>query len=90
MVNTSNPLLVAVIGVGLVGAELVDQILAQPQGLFQLVSLSSSKSTLFSASGLSLSPSEWSRYRRHRQDHVWVVVFAKMFLSEQSLKFDYC
>lgn len=57
--SSSSPILVAVVGVGLVGAEFVDQLLAQPAGIFQLVSLSSSKKTIFSAQGLSVGLSDW-------------------------------
>lgn len=50
---------VAVVGVGLVGAEFVDQLLALPTGQFQIASLSSSKATLFAADGLSFGSSDW-------------------------------
>ena len=59
MSSPSSPILVAVVGVGLVGAEFIDQLLVQPKGIFQLVSLSSSKTTLFSAQGLSVQLSDW-------------------------------
>lgn len=59
MPSSSDAILVSVVGVGLVGSELVDQLLAQPKGIFQLVSLSSSKTTLFSAQGLSVTRSDW-------------------------------
>ncbi|PAV15163.1 aspartate kinase homoserine dehydrogenase [Pyrrhoderma noxium] len=58
MVSQTQPTLVAVIGIGLVGAEFVDQLLAQPKERFQIVSLSTSRVTLFNASGLDLS-SNW-------------------------------
>ena len=58
MVSQTQPTLVAVIGIGLVGAEFVDQLLAQPRERFQIVSLSTSRVTLFNASGLDLS-SNW-------------------------------
>jgi homoserine dehydrogenase len=51
---------VAVIGVGLVGAEFVRQLLALPQPHpFRLVSLSSSKTHLFSADGLDVGIDNW-------------------------------
>ncbi|EPQ52300.1 hypothetical protein GLOTRDRAFT_117701 [Gloeophyllum trabeum ATCC 11539] len=51
---------VAVIGVGLVGAEFVDQLLALPApNPFRLVSLSSSKTSLLSQNGLSFSSQGW-------------------------------
>lgn len=52
---------VAIVGVGLVGAELISQLLALPApSPFKLVSLSSSKRTLFSEDGLSVIPETWT------------------------------
>ncbi|EJC98284.1 uncharacterized protein FOMMEDRAFT_143345 [Fomitiporia mediterranea MF3/22] len=59
MSSPKQPVFVAIVGIGLVGAEFVDQLLAQPKELFQIISLSSSKATLFSADGLSIGPSSW-------------------------------
>ena len=39
MVSQTQPTLVAVIGIGLVGAEFVDQLLAQPKERFQIVTI---------------------------------------------------
>lgn len=50
---------VAVVGVGLVGAEFVNQLLALPSEMFRLVSLSTSRGTLFSADGLAVNSSNW-------------------------------
>ncbi|THG94317.1 hypothetical protein EW026_g7135 [Hermanssonia centrifuga] len=52
---------VAIVGVGLVGAELISQLLSLSQpSPFTLVSLSSSKRTVFSPSGLEITPSTWA------------------------------
>ncbi|KAJ3491587.1 hypothetical protein NLI96_g584 [Meripilus lineatus] len=54
------PIAVAITGVGLVGGELINQILAlSAPSPFRIVSLSSSKHTLFSPQGLSLTPTSW-------------------------------
>ena len=55
----SNPILVAVVGIGLVGAEFVDQLLSLPNGSFQIVALASSDATLFSPNGLDIEASNW-------------------------------
>lgn len=63
-VVSSSPrvLRVAVVGVGLVGGEFVDQLLTFPRpNPFRIVSLSSTKTTLFSPDGLDLSPSTWKQ-----------------------------
>ncbi|KAI5122110.1 hypothetical protein M0805_002232 [Coniferiporia weirii] len=59
MSSQTKPILVAVIGIGLVGAELVNQILSLPNGKFKIVSLSSSKATLFVADGLTVTLADW-------------------------------
>jgi homoserine dehydrogenase len=59
--NITHTIAVGVVGVGLVGAEFVEQLLAlaQPHP-FKLVALSSSKASLFSADGLEFAPeSAW-------------------------------
>jgi homoserine dehydrogenase len=51
---------VAIIGVGLVGGEFISQLLSLPQpSPFRLVSISSSKYSLFSPTGLSFSSTGW-------------------------------
>ena len=57
LTSTTKIIRVAVVGVGLVGAEFVEQLLAlaQPHP-FRIVSISSSKTHLFSADGLQLTP----------------------------------
>ncbi|KAI0064263.1 aspartate kinase homoserine dehydrogenase [Artomyces pyxidatus] len=53
---------VAVVGVGLVGAEFVQQLLSFPSpSPFRIVSLSSSKATLFAPSGLPLVSGDWKK-----------------------------
>lgn len=56
--TTSSQTLVAVVGVGLVGSEFVNQLLALPANLaksFKIISLSTSKITYFDGNGLQLS-----------------------------------
>ncbi|RPD61527.1 aspartate kinase homoserine dehydrogenase [Lentinus tigrinus ALCF2SS1-7] len=58
--STTKTFKVAVVGVGLVGGEFIKQLLAFPQpSPFRLVSLSSSKSTIFAPDGLHVSVSSW-------------------------------
>ena len=58
--STTKTFRVAVVGVGLVGGELIKQLLAFPApNPFRLISLSSSKATLFNPDGLSISPESW-------------------------------
>ena len=59
--SPQSKIYVAVVGVGLVGAELVDQILAIPAQTspFQLISLTSSRRTLFDTAGPVTPGSEW-------------------------------
>ncbi|KAL5480806.1 HOM6 [Sanghuangporus weigelae] len=59
MSDQTSPVLIAVVGVGLVGAEFVDQLLSLPKGYFQLVALASSDATLFAADGLAIDRSNW-------------------------------
>lgn len=60
LMSPTQPLSVAIVGVGLVGSELINQLLSLPSpSPFRLVSLSSSKRTVFSASGLQVNPSSW-------------------------------
>ncbi|KAI0941947.1 hypothetical protein AcW1_009703 [Taiwanofungus camphoratus] len=59
---SSSPrvLRVAVVGVGLVGGEFINQLLNFPKpNPFRIVSLTSSKTTLFAPDGLSLTTSNW-------------------------------
>jgi homoserine dehydrogenase len=57
---TGKGVCVAVVGVGLVGSEFINQLLAFPSPTpFRIVSISSSKYTLFSPTGLSFSSSGW-------------------------------
>lgn len=59
--SRKSPLSVAIIGVGLVGSELISQLLSLPSpSPFKLVSLSSSKRTVFSQDGLSVTPESWT------------------------------
>ncbi|GJE85230.1 aspartate kinase homoserine dehydrogenase [Phanerochaete sordida] len=52
---------VAIVGVGLVGSELISQLLALPApSPFRLVSLTSSKYTLFAAAGLPVDAGSWA------------------------------
>ena len=54
------PIAVAITGVGLVGGELINQILSLPApNPFRIVSLSSSKHTLFTPQGLAITPETW-------------------------------
>ena len=58
--STAKTFRIAVVGVGLVGGEFIKQLLAFPApSPFRLVSLSSSKSTLFNPDGLTVSTSSW-------------------------------
>lgn len=58
--STAKTFRIAVVGVGLVGGEFIKQLLAFPApSPFRLVSLSSSKSTLFNPDGLAVSSSNW-------------------------------
>ena len=58
--STSKKLAVAVVGIGLVGSELVNQLLTSaPSTIFRLVALSSSSSLVFNPEGLTLSPDRW-------------------------------
>ncbi|KAI0763502.1 aspartate kinase homoserine dehydrogenase [Trametes elegans] len=60
LASTAKTFRVAVVGVGLVGGEFIKQLLAFPApNPFRLVSLSSSKSTLFHPDGLSVSTASW-------------------------------
>ena len=59
MTTQAKAIRVAVVGVGLVGSEFVSQLLALPSEMFRLVSLSTSRATLFSADGLSVNPTNW-------------------------------
>lgn len=60
LVRKMSSINVAVVGVGLVGSEFISQLLQFPSpSPFKLVSVSSSKSTLFSPSGLSFSSGGW-------------------------------
>jgi len=63
ILSTSPKVLrVAVVGVGLVGGEFINQLLAFPSpSPFRIVSLSSSKSALFSPDGLAITPSGWKQ-----------------------------
>ncbi|PCH35090.1 hypothetical protein WOLCODRAFT_139734 [Wolfiporia cocos MD-104 SS10] len=61
---SSSPkvLRVAVVGVGLVGGEFINQLLGFPSpNPFRLVALTSSKATLFAPDGLSITPSGWKQ-----------------------------
>ena len=57
--HRSQSILVVVIGVGLVGSEFINQLLSLPPNPFKIISLSTSRKTLFLAHGLALSPSTW-------------------------------
>ncbi|KAH9941859.1 aspartate kinase homoserine dehydrogenase [Epithele typhae] len=58
--STTKRFHVAVVGVGLVGGELIKQLLAFPQpSPFRLVALASSKTTLYHPDGLTLAPDAW-------------------------------
>ncbi|KAI0821947.1 aspartate kinase homoserine dehydrogenase [Trametes gibbosa] len=58
---TAKTFRVAVVGVGLVGSEFIRQLLAFPApSPFRLVSLSSSKATVFDPDGLSITSSDWT------------------------------
>lgn len=58
--SVTKSVCVAVVGVGLVGGEFINQLLAFPSpSPFRIVSISSSKYTLFSPNGLSFSSSGW-------------------------------
>jgi len=59
--SAANPnIQIAVVGVGLVGTDFISQLLSFPTPTpFRLISLSSSKKTLFSPSGLSFSSAGW-------------------------------
>ncbi|KAH8108790.1 homoserine dehydrogenase-domain-containing protein [Phellopilus nigrolimitatus] len=59
MSSLYKPILVAVVGVGLVGGEFVNQLLALPKQQFQIVSLSTSKATLFAAHGIAVTHDSW-------------------------------
>jgi hypothetical protein len=55
------PLSVAIVGVGLVGSELISQLLCLPSpSPFKVVSLTSSKRTVYSKDGLSVTPETWT------------------------------
>lgn len=59
--SQKSQLSVAIVGVGLVGSELISQLLSLPSpSPFKLVSLTSSKRTLFSKEGLSVTPATWT------------------------------
>ncbi|KAI0694033.1 homoserine dehydrogenase-domain-containing protein [Cytidiella melzeri] len=58
--KSQAPLSVAILGVGLVGSELISQLLSlSSPSPFRLVSLSSSKRTVFSPEGLQVTPESW-------------------------------
>ena len=58
--STTKSFRVAIVGVGLVGSELIRQLLAFPApSPFRLIALSSSKASLFHPDGLSVSPATW-------------------------------
>ncbi len=58
--STTKTFRVAVVGVGLVGGEFIRQLLAFPSpSPFRLVSLSSSKSSVYAPDGLAISVSNW-------------------------------
>ena len=58
--HTVPPIAVAVVGTGLVGGEFVRQLLSLPQpSPYLLVSLTTLGKTLFSPTGLALTPSTW-------------------------------
>ncbi|RDX45101.1 aspartate kinase homoserine dehydrogenase [Lentinus brumalis] len=60
LASTTKTFRIAVVGVGLVGGEFIKQLLTFPTpSPFRLVSLSSSKSTVFAPDGLSVSASNW-------------------------------
>jgi homoserine dehydrogenase len=55
-----NSVCVAVVGVGLVGSEFINQLLSFPKpSPFRIVSLSSSKIHLFHPEGLTITPTSW-------------------------------
>ncbi|KAI0763201.1 homoserine dehydrogenase-domain-containing protein [Irpex lacteus] len=55
------PLSVAIVGTGLVGSELISQLLSLPSpSPFKLVSLSTTKKSVFAPLGLDITPSTWS------------------------------
>ena len=61
IMSFKSPLSVAIVGVGLVGSELISQLLSLPSpSPFKLVSLTSSKHTLFAQDGLSVTPETWA------------------------------
>ncbi|THH11921.1 hypothetical protein EW145_g361 [Phellinidium pouzarii] len=59
MSSQNKSILVAIVGTGLVGAELVNQLLCLSRSQFKIVSLSSSKATLFAANGLAITQADW-------------------------------
>ncbi|KAI0049168.1 aspartate kinase homoserine dehydrogenase [Auriscalpium vulgare] len=62
LASASRSVSVAVVGVGLVGAEFVEQLLAFPAPHpFRIVALSSSKSTAFAPDGLTLTSGTWKQ-----------------------------
>lgn len=63
--STSNETLVAVVGIGLVGTEFVNQLLSLPSNVpksYKILSLSTSKITYFDAKGLQLPIGGWKSY----------------------------
>ena len=59
--KSQTPLSVAIVGTGLVGSELISQLLSLPSpSPFKLVSLSTTKKTIFAAEGLQVTPQTWS------------------------------
>src|ERR1700729_3249723 len=55
-----NSVCVAVVGVGLVGSEFINQLLSFPKPTpFRIVSISSSKINLFHPEGLTITPTSW-------------------------------
>lgn len=60
--STSKKIAVAVVGVGLVGSELVNQLLAfSTPNIFRLVALSTSKQLVFNPEGLPVSSLRWKQ-----------------------------
>ena len=59
MARGRTPISVAVVGIGLVGAEFVDQVLTLTDGQAKIISLSSSKSTVLSPAGQALTDANW-------------------------------
>lgn len=83
--NMSKPALVAIIGIGLVGSEFVEQLIALPEDRFSIVSLSTSKTTIFSSGGLEITSADWkSQFKNAESPTIMSALLGELSVLRQS------